>query len=68
MGEATMEFKFEKFLHVDPKLSAEEQAEVKAKLLKVMTGAKQQLIGEGRRELAEQFFNVLEPERRKKTG
>ncbi|HWY42640.1 MAG TPA: hypothetical protein VNX66_04040 [Candidatus Sulfotelmatobacter sp.] len=61
-----MEFKFEEFTFIDPKLSAEEQAEVKAGMLKVMTGAKQQLIGDKRREMAENFVNMLEPERKKK--
>lgn len=61
-----MEFKFEEFFHVSGKLSAKEVEEAKALLLKTVTGAKQNIIGEKRRELAEGFFNLVDPDRKKR--
>src|SRR5713101_7563795 len=61
-----MEFRFEEFTAFDPSLSAEELAEAKAAMLKFVAGAKQQWIGDKRREMAETFFNLLEPARKKK--
>src|SRR6266853_234535 len=61
-----MEFKFEEFIHVSSSLSPEQQEEMKALMRKTMMGAKQNTIGEKRREMAENFFNMLEPERKKK--
>lgn len=59
-----MDFKFERFLHVDSSLSAEQQEKVRQMLLKVTRGAEQQLLGDTRREFAEEFFNLIHPDRR----
>ena len=59
-----MDFKFERFLHVDSSLSAEQQEKVRQMLLKVTRGAEQQLLGDKRREFAEGFFNLIHPDRR----
>jgi hypothetical protein len=59
-----MDFKFERFLHVDSSLSAEQQEKVRQMLLKVTRGAEQQLLGGKRREFAEEFFNLIHPDRR----
>jgi len=61
-----MEFKFEEFLHVSSELSPEEQEEVKKLLQATMKGAKQNIIGEKRREIAEGFVKLLDPERKKR--
>ena len=59
-----MDFKFERFLHVDSSLSAEQQEKVRQMLLKDSRGAQQQLLGHKRREFAEGFFNLIHPDRR----
>ena len=59
-----MDFKFERFLHVDSSLSAEQQEKVRLMLLKVTRGVEQQLLGDKRREFAEGFFNLIHPDRR----
>jgi hypothetical protein len=59
-----MDFKFERFLHVDSSLSAEQQEKVRQMLLKVTRGAEQQLLGDKRGEFAEGFFNLIHPDRR----
>ena len=61
-----MDFKLEQFMWVDPKLSLELQAEVTENLLRVSQGAAQNFVGEKRREMADGFLEVLEPDRRKK--
>jgi hypothetical protein len=63
-----MEFKFEEFMNSYPelrKLSAEKQAEIKAKWLKFAPGAEQQAIGWKRRAGAEAFLKLLKPEYKK---
>lgn len=61
-----MRFEFEEFLHVSGNLSPEEQAEITKLLQASMKGAKQNIIGEKRREIAEGFIKLLEPERMKR--
>ena len=58
-----MEFKFEEFMHVKSGLSQEEQEEIKRLLQNAMKGSKQNIIGEKRKEIAEGFLRLLEPER-----
>lgn len=62
-----MDIKIEQqFLWVDPKLPADQQSQVKEKLVQASQGASQNLIGDKRREIANSFLEILDPERRKR--
>lgn len=62
-----MEFRFEeKGFWVDPSLSEEQREEVTKGMRRVLEGAKQNFVGEKRREMAEGFLEAINPERRQK--
>jgi hypothetical protein len=53
-----MDFKFERFLHVDSSLSAEQQEKVRQMLLKVSRGAQQQLLGDKMTGIRRRIFQL----------
>lgn len=61
-----MEIRFSKILHVSSELTPEKQEEVRKKLEEYGRGAQQALLGESKREIAEEFLGSIAPERRKK--
>ena len=60
-----MEVKFENLLNIFPNLNPQEQREVQSRLANTIQIARQNISAEKRPALAEAFFNLLEPERRK---